>query len=177
MDPRVVAVGETGLDFYRDRSPRDRQERVFVDQIGLARELGLPLVIHTRNADERSIPLLREHAEGLTVILHCFSMPERVEEFAGLGWYMSFAGNVTYRKAAALQDAARRTPAHLLLLETDAPYLTPEPLRGRPNSPANVVHTYDFVARLRDMSTADLAELVLANAAQAFPRLNVPAHG
>jgi len=177
VDPRVVAVGETGLDFYRDRSPRERQERVFVDQIGLARELGLPLVIHTRNADERSIPLLREHAEGLTVILHCFSMPERVEEFAGLGWYMSFAGNVTYRKAAALQDAARRTPAHLLLLETDAPYLTPEPLRGRPNSPANVVHTYDFVARLRGVSTADLAELVLANAAQAFPRLNVPARG
>ena len=80
-------------------------------------------------------------------------------------------------EGGALQDAARRTPAHLLLLETDAPYLTPEPLRGRPNSPANVVHTYDFVARLRGVSTADLAELVLANAAQAFPRLNVPARG
>lgn len=171
LHPKVVAIGETGLDFYRNRSPRARQEEVFAAQIDLARDLGLPLVIHTRDAEERSIPLLRELASGLTVVLHCFSMPARVEEFAEWGWFMSFAGNVTYKKATALQAAARRVPDSLLLLETDAPYLTPEPLRGRPNEPAYVAHTYRFVAQLRGVTVDVLADQVVGNAARAFPRL------
>jgi TatD DNase family protein len=173
--PKVVGVGETGLDFYRNRSPHTIQEQVFLTQIALARDLNFPLVIHTRDADARSVPLLREHARGLTVILHCFSMPERVEEFVEWGWYMSFAGNVTYKKSVALQEAARRVPAGRLLVETDAPYLTPEPLRGRPNTSAHVIHTYRFLAGLRDTRVEDLADLVLENAAAAFPRLDVSA--
>lgn len=174
-NPKVVGVGETGLDFYRNRSPWADQERVFLAQIELARQLDLPLVIHTRDADARSVPLLREHAAGLNVILHCFSMPDRVEEFAELGWYMSFAGNVTYKKSVELQEAARKVPAELILVETDAPYLTPVPLRGRPNTSAYVVHTYRFLAELRHTTVVKLAELVLDNAATAFPRLQVDA--
>ena len=173
--PKVVAIGETGLDFYRNRSPQDAQEDVFRAQMELARHQHLPIVIHTRDADSRSIPMLLEHAAGCTVVLHCFSMPERLEEFVELGWFMSFAGNVTYKKAAALQDAVRRVPADLLLLETDAPYLTPEPLRGRDNVPAYITHTYRFVAGVRGVQLEDLARLVMANAGRAFPRLDMSA--
>lgn len=169
--PKVIGIGETGLDFYRNRSPRDRQEEVFRTELEVARELGLPVVIHTRQADDRTIPILDTYAAGLNVILHCFSMPERVFEFAERGWYMSFAGNVTFKKAEALRTAVRQVPSHLLLIETDAPFLTPEPLRGRQNTPANVVRTYEFVALLRGVSVDGLAQQVLENAARAFPKL------
>lgn len=170
-DPKVVAVGETGLDFYRNRAPREAQEAVFVAQMALAREMWLPVVIHTRDADRRSIPLLREHAAGLTVVLHCFSLPDRVQEFVDLGWYLSFAGNVTYKTSQPLREALRAVPDHLLLLETDAPYLTPEPHRGQPNEPAQVVHTYQRVAQERGLAVQELAERVKANVLAAYPRL------
>lgn len=170
-DPKVVAVGETGLDFYRNRSPREAQEAVFVAQMALAREMALPVVIHTRDADRRSLPLLREHAADLTVILHCFSMPQRVQELIERGWYLSFAGNVTYKTSEPLREALRAVPDHLLLLETDAPYLTPEPHRGHPNEPSLVVHTYRRVAQERGLSVEELADRVRANVLAAYPRL------
>lgn len=169
--PKVLGIGETGLDFYRNLSPVERQEKAFVAQIELARELDLPLVIHTRQADDKCLELLQAHAGGLTVVFHCFSMPDRVQEIAEHGWFLSFAGNVTFKKAEALSRAASLVRNDSLLIETDAPYLTPEPLRGRPNAPANVVHTYRFVADVRGISVEELAHTVLSNACRAFPKL------
>jgi TatD DNase family protein len=166
--PGVVAVGETGLDYFRDRAPRDDQRRAFVAQLGLARRLELPIVIHTRAAEDDTFDVLAEHADGLTVILHCFSAPDRVEEAVQRGYVCSFAGNVTYKTAEDLQDAVRAVPDDLLLVETDAPYLTPVPLRGEPNEPANVTHTAEFVAGLRGIEYAELETIVERNAARVF---------
>jgi TatD DNase family protein len=167
-DPRVRAIGETGLDYYRDYAPREDQMRAFEAHIDLAKRRGLPLVIHTRAAEDDTMRVLRERAEGLTVIMHCFSMPDRVGECVDRGWLCSFAGNVTYPKATDLQAAAREVPDDLLLVETDSPYLSPQPVRGKPNEPANVVSTAEFVAELRGVEYADLEATVERNAARVF---------
>jgi TatD DNase family protein len=166
--PGVVAVGETGLDYFRDRAPREDQQRAFVAQLELARRVELPIVIHTRSAEDDTFATLAAHAAGLTVILHCFSAPDRVEEAVERGYYCSFAGNVTYKSAADLQQAAREVPDALLLVETDAPYLTPVPRRGEPNEPANVTHTAELVAELRGVEYSQLEEIVERNAARVF---------
>jgi TatD DNase family protein len=175
--PRVRAIGETGLDYYRDRAPGDEQRRAFQAQIGIARKLGLPLVIHLRDRDDReqsdgavadAFSLLDELAEGIAVILHCFSAPSRVDEAAERGWYCSFAGNVTYPKSGALREAAAQLPEELLLVETDAPFLAPQPVRGKPNAPANVVATAQTVAEVRKTGYEQLERAVEANAARAF---------
>ena len=165
-DPRCLAIGETGLDDYRDYAPRPDQERAFRDHIDVARELGKPLVIHTRAAEDDTIATLAAHADGLEVILHCFSMPDRLEECVDRGWWISFAGNVTYPKAQDLAQAAERTPLDRLLVETDAPYLTPEPLRKHRNQPAYVVHTARFIAERRGIAYEELEAAVEANAAR-----------
>lgn len=165
-DPRCLAIGETGLDDYRDYAPRPDQERAFAAQIELAHELGKPLVIHTRAAEDDTIGTLAEHARGLEVILHCFSMPARLDECLDHGWWISFAGNVTYAKAQDLAEAASRTPLDRLLVETDAPYLTPEPMRKHRNQPAYVVHTARFVAERRGIAYEELEAAVEANAAR-----------
>jgi TatD DNase family protein len=167
--PRCVAIGETGLDYYRDRAPREDQMRAFLAQIELARELVLPLVIHTREADDDTLAMLRKHAGGIKVILHCFSMPDRIEEcLAHEDWFISFAGNVTYPKAAALMDAALRVPDGRLLVETDAPYLSPQPLRGKPNQPANVIVTARALALARRVSYEQLERAIEATGAAVF---------
>jgi TatD DNase family protein len=166
--PRCVAIGETGLDYYRDYAPQADQARAFAAQIELARTAGKPLVIHTRAAEDDTITTLRDHAGGLDVILHCFSMPERLDECVDEGWWISFAGNVTYPKAQDLAAAAERVPAERLLVETDAPYLTPQPVRKAPNQPAFVVHTARFVAERRGIEYAELEQLVEHNAATLF---------
>ncbi len=165
---RCVAIGETGLDFYRDRTPPADQQRAFEAHIGLARETGKPLVIHTRAADDPTIATLAEHAAGVTVILHCFSMSDRVEECAERGWYFSFAGNVTYPSAQDLATAAEQVPEDRLLVETDAPYLTPQAVRKQRNQPAFVTHTARFVAERRGLSYEDLEAIVERNAAAVF---------
>jgi len=166
--PRCVAIGETGLDYFRDYAPRPDQERAFLAQIALAREVDKPLVVHTRAADEDTISLLKEHAGGVRVLLHCFSMSDRVEECVEAGWWCSFAGNVTYPKNVALADAARHVPADRLLVETDAPYLTPQIVRKHPNVPAYVAHTAGFVAEVRGTDYAELEQLVERNAAELY---------
>jgi TatD DNase family protein len=166
--PRCVAIGETGLDDYRDYAPRADQERAFAAQIELARNVAKPLVIHTRAADDDTIATLRDRAAGLDVILHCFSMPDRLDECVEQGWWISFAGNVTYPKAQDLAAAAERVPADRLLVETDAPYLTPQPKRKERNQPAFVVHTARFVAERRGIEYAELERLVARNAAALF---------
>lgn len=163
--PRCVAIGETGLDYFRDYAPRADQERAFEAQIELARATGKPLVIHTRAAEDDTIAMLRKHAAGIDVILHCFSMPDRLDECVEQGWWISFAGNVTYPKARDLAIAAQRVPAERLLVETDAPYLTPQAVRKERNQPAFVVHTARFVAEQRGIEYGELEQLVERNAA------------
>jgi TatD DNase family protein len=166
--PKVLAIGETGLDDYRDYAPRADQERAFTAHMALARETGKPLVIHTRAAEDDTIAMLDREAAGLEVILHCFSMPARLDECLERGWWISFAGNVTYPKAQDLAEAAERVPLDRLLVETDAPYLTPQAVRKERNRPAYVVHTARFVAERRGIAYEQLEAAVEANAARLF---------
>ena len=166
--PKVLAIGETGLDDYRDYAPREDQERAFSAHMALARETGKPLVIHTRAAEDDTIAMLDREAQGLEVILHCFSMPDRLGECLERGWWISFAGNVTYPKAQDLAEAAGRVPLDRLLVETDAPYLTPQAVRKERNRPAFVVHTARFVAERRGIAYEELEAAVEANAARLF---------
>lgn len=175
-DPKVAAVGETGLDYFRDRAPRSDQRRAFTAQIEIARRVAKPLVIHVRDGsgpDDGAVAevfeTLASEAEGVEVILHCFSAPpERVDEAARRGWYCSFAGNLTYPSAGGLREASRLVPRELLLVETDAPFLAPQPVRGKPNEPANVVATAEDLAAERGISYEELERLVEANAARVF---------
>jgi TatD DNase family protein len=158
--PRCLAIGETGLDFYRDSAPREDQERAFAAQIALARETGKPLVIHSRAAEAETLDQLAREGEGVQVIIHCFSMPTRLQECLERGYAISFAGNVTYKSAADLADAAKQVPDERLLVETDAPYLTPQAVRKHRNEPAFVAHTVAFLAHVRGTSVERLGDVV-----------------
>jgi TatD DNase family protein len=164
--PRAVAVGETGLDFYRDRAPRERQRAVFEAELDLAAEVDKPVVVHTRAADEDTAETLARF--GGTVILHCFSSPPLLRTAIDRGFYVSFAGNVTFPNATELRVAATQVPEDRILVETDSPYLAPQPVRGRPNEPAHVVHTLAALARIRGVDQAELEARIDANAAAAF---------
>jgi TatD DNase family protein len=166
--PRCAAIGETGLDYHRDRVAPEDQALAFRAHIELARETGKPLIIHTRAAEEDTLAVLGEQAGGLRVVMHCFSMPDRVEECVDRGWWISFAGNVTYPSASALREAAARVPAERLLVETDAPFLAPQPVRGRPNRPAHVVETARTVAEARGVSYQEVEAEVERAAAEVF---------
>ena len=163
---RAVAIGEIGLDFYRDYAPRDRQRRLFRQQLELAGELGKPVVVHTRAAARETAAALADF--GGTVVLHCFSEPELQPVALERGYFVSFAGNVTYPRAEPLRDAARSVPADRLLVETDSPYLSPQPRRGRPNEPANLVHTVAALAGARGEDASSLMTRLDANATAAF---------
>jgi TatD DNase family protein len=166
--PRVVAVGECGLDFYRDLAPRDVQRAVFIEQLDLARAAGKPVCVHSREAGGETFALLTEHGAGLRVILHCFSTPEYVELCNERGYFVSFAGNLTYKSSGDLRTAAAAVRDDLLLVETDAPFLTPMPYRGQGNRPAHVALTAQFLARLRGWSDDQVAAITSANACRAF---------
>ena len=165
---RCRAIGETGLDFYREGAPRSDQERAFAAQIALARETGAPLVIHTRAAEDATLGQLAREADGLTVVIHCFSMPDRLPECLARGYIVSFAGNVTYKNSSELARAAEIVPEDSLLVETDAPYLTPQAVRKERNQPAFVMHTAEFLADLRGVSVRELGLTVERNAARLF---------
>ena len=162
----AVAVGETGLDYFREGAPRDRQRKLFEAQLELATELGKPVVIHTRDADADTADVLAGF-DG-TVVMHCFSSPGLVQTVVDRGYYVSFAGNVTYPKAADLRAAAAQIPAERILAETDSPYLAPQARRGRPNEPANVVLTIAELAKARGEDAEELAARIDANATVAF---------
>jgi TatD DNase family protein len=162
----VVAVGETGLDFFRDYAPRNAQQRLFQAQLELAAGLGLPVVVHSRAADEETVRAL-EDFHG-TVVLHCFSSARLLPAALERGYYVSFAGNVTFPNARDLRLAATQVSLDRLLVETDSPYLAPQPVRGRPNEPAYVVHTVAVLAEVRDADADELAVQIDANAAAAF---------
>jgi TatD DNase family protein len=166
--PRCAAIGETGLDFYREGAPRSDQERAFAAQISLARETGKPLVIHSRAAEAQTLEQLAAEADGVDVVMHCFSMPDRLEECLQRGFQISFAGNVTYPSARELADAARAVPLDSLLVETDAPYLSPQPVRGKRNQPAFVLHTLSFLAELRGADQSELGNALALNGKRIF---------
>ena len=163
---RAVAVGETGLDYFRELAPRDRQRRVFEAQLELAAELGKPVVIHTRDADADTADVLAGF-DG-TVVMHCFSSPGLLKTVVDRGYFVSFAGNVTYPKAGDLRAAAAQVPAERILAETDSPYLAPQSRRGRPNEPANVALTIAELAKARGDDVDELAVRIDANATVAF---------
>jgi TatD DNase family protein len=171
---KVRAIGETGLDFYRDTAAPDEQRRAFAAQVEIARELDLPIVIHARDpegetsATDEIFETLDARAGGQAVILHCFSAPHRVGDAAERGWYCSFAGNATYPKSEALREAAARVPEDRILVETDAPYLSPQPKRGKRNQPAYVVETAREIAAVRGVSYEELERTVEANARALF---------
>jgi TatD DNase family protein len=169
-DSTVVAIGETGLDFHYDHSPRDTQLEAFRKQIGIAKELSKPLVIHTRSAPKETLQVLREERAGdVGGIIHCFSEDAPFAAAAlDLGFISSFSGIVTFKKAIAVQEAARKQPADAILIETDAPYLAPIPKRGKRNEPAYVAHTAKCIAELRGEDQEALAEATYRNALRIF---------
>jgi TatD DNase family protein len=166
--PKAVAVGEAGLDYYRDCAPRDRQLEVFHSQAALAVDLGKPLVVHSRAADHKTVGVLTALPKGARVVLHCFSSPRLLGPALDHDWYVSFAGNVTYPNAEELRTAAARVPSGRLLAETDSPYLAPQPVRGRRNEPANVVHTLAALSDVRGVERAELEQTIDANAVALF---------
>ena len=171
---RVVAIGETGLDYYRDLSPRDVQAAGFRSQLALARELDLPVVIHDREAHEDTLRILAEAAEGLAVVLHCFSGDRTMAKEAwARGYYTGVSGPVTYPKAEPLRALLRDAPRDRILIETDAPYLAPEPFRGKRCEPGHVVQAAQQLASLWDTPVEEVGRLTTANARR-FYRLPTP---
>jgi TatD DNase family protein len=168
-EPDVVAVGETGLDYYRDHTTPEQQEASYRAHIDIAREHDRTLVVHCREAWEDCLRILEQHGAPDRVVMHCFSGDEKVvDRCAERGWYLSFAGNVTFKNAGDLRAAAARTPVDLLLTETDAPYLTPHPHRGEPNDPSYLPFTVRTLAELHGHEPDDLADRIMANAVRAF---------
>ena len=166
--PKAVAVGETGLDHFRDYAPHDRQLELFRAQTELALDAGKPIVVHTRAAEDDTLAVLTELPENARVVLHCFSSLRLLGPALERGWYVSFAGNVTYPKATELRTAAARVRGDRILAETDSPYLSPQPVRGRRNEPAYVVHTLATLAEARGQAEDELARAIDANATAAF---------
>jgi TatD DNase family protein len=162
--PKVIAMGEIGLDYHYDFAPREAQRDVFIEQMRIARDAGKPIVIHTREAWDDTISFLREHWTGPGGIMHCFSEgPERARQALDIGFYLSFGGIVTFPKAREVQESARMAPADRILLETDAPYLAPVPRRGKRNEPAFMMETARKLAELRGETVESIEAATTAN--------------
>lgn len=172
--PKVVAIGEMGLDYYRNLSPQNVQQEIFRRQIALAKEAGLPVIIHDRDAHGDVMRILKEEKTGdAGGVLHCFSGSwEMAVECIKMGFYISVAGPVTFHNAGRLKDIAARVPADRLLIETDAPYLTPEPHRGKRNESAYVLYVAAEIARLRGINPEELGELAAGNTKRLF-KINI----
>ena len=167
--PRVVALGEIGLDYYYDLSPRETQKRMLAEQTDLAIELNKPVIFHIRDAHGDMVDFFRSRKTLPRGIIHCFSgSTEIAREYVKMGFYISFAGPLTFKKALHLQQAAKEVPLDRLLVETDSPYLTPVPLRGRRNEPANVVYTLQQMAELRELPPEEMAEITWENACRLY---------
>ena len=177
-DPKVVGIGESGLDYFYDKSPRDQQQESFRRHIRAAIAADLPLIVHTRDADADTMRILREEGAGtrLKGLLHCFSSSRQLaEEALEFGFHISFSGIVTFKKSEELRDVARIVPMDRLLVETDAPYLAPVPVRGKRNEPAFVAHTARHLAEVKGVPEADMASASTANFLRLFDRVTAPA--
>ena len=167
---KVVALGEMGLDYHWDTSPKDVQKEVFKEQINLAKKVNLPIIIHNREASEdiKKI-LIEEHAEEVGGIMHCYSSPiEDLQTYIDMNFYISLAGPVTFKNAPEVREVAKEIPLNRLLIETDSPYLTPHPYRGKRNEPARVKLIAEEIARLKGLSLEELAEITTKNAKEVF---------
>jgi TatD DNase family protein len=176
--PKVVGIGETGLDYYYDKSPREKQRENFRAHMRAAAETGLPLIVHTRDADDDTAAMLHEAVRAMRVtgVLHCFTSSQKLADAAlELGFYISISGIVTFKNAEALRQTVRTIPLDRLLVETDSPYLAPVPVRGKPCEPAYVAHTAAKVAALKEVGVADLARATTANFFALFRRAKAPA--
>lgn len=168
-EPKVVAIGEIGLDYYYDHSPREIQQKVFIRQLELARQTGKPVIIHDRDAHADILAIVKDQGKGISGVFHCFSgSVEMMREVLKLGFYVSIAGPVTFPKSVKLKEVAIQVPLDRLLVETDCPYLTPHPHRGKRNEPAFVRLVAEEVARLRNMELPALAEATTANVKRLF---------
>lgn len=166
---KVVAIGEIGLDYYYEHSPKETQKQVFIRQLELATELELPVVIHSRSAESDMYPLLKKHLGPFGGVMHCFSGDwAAAMQYLSLDMYISLAGTVTFKNATATQEVAKKVPADRLLIETDAPYLTPVPFRGKRNEPALVHHVAAKIAELRDSTEPEIAQITAKNAIRLF---------
>ena len=168
-NPKIKAVGEVGLDYYWDKSFVDLQKEVFVKQIKLANELNLPIVVHDREAHKDSFDLLKEYNNNSKVLFHCFSgSVEFMQECVKQGWYIAIGGVVTFKNAIKMKDVAKTVPLEYLVLETDSPYLTPVPFRGKENSPAYVKYVAEEIANLRDIPVTEIIDITTNNAERFF---------
>jgi len=175
--PKVVGIGETGLDYFYEHASRDQQRRSFRAHIAASRETGLPLIVHSRDADDDTAEILRdEHGQGpFPGVIHCFTAgPDLAKTALELGLYISISGIVTFRKADELRDIVRDIPMERLLIETDAPYLAPEPKRGKRNEPAFVAHTAAAVAKIKGISTKELTRITTDNTRRLFNKIPPP---
>ena len=173
--PRLAAIGEGGLDYHHMDGPKEAQCRLFEGQLDLAARLGLPMIVHSREAAADTLSLLALARASAPVVIHCFGYgPDEARAFLELGCYISFAGNLTYKKSESLREACALVPEARLLLETDAPYMNPSPNRGRPSSPADVARTYALAAALRGVSVESLADTVSRNAHAVFDKATSP---
>jgi TatD DNase family protein len=172
--PKVVAIGETGLDYYYEHSPREPQQQNFRSHITAARQTGLPLIVHTRDADDDTITILRDEMakEEFTGLIHCFTGTQRLADAAlEMGLYISVSGIATFKNSSALRDVIKSVPLDRLLVETDAPYLAPVPHRGKTNEPAFVVHTANILAELKGVPPAELAAATTDNFFRLFSKV------
>ena len=168
-EEKNVALGEIGLDYYYDLSPRETQKRVLAEQVALALEMDKPVIFHIRDAHGDMVNFFRACSRLPSGVIHCFSgSPEIAREYVKMGFYISFAGPLTFKKAPHLWEAAQSVPLERLLVETDSPYLSPEPLRGRRNEPANVVHVLEKLAALRGLSREEMAEITWETACRLY---------
>jgi TatD DNase family protein len=175
--PKVVGIGETGLDYFYEHSPRDIQQHVFREHIRASRETGLPLIVHTRNADDDTARIMREEMEegAYPGLIHCFSSSrELAEKSVELGMYISISGIATFKKAEELRETIRGVPLDRLLVETDSPYLAPVPFRGKDNEPSFVVHTARKVAELKELAPEELASVTTENFFRLFGKVRRP---
>ncbi|RJQ50451.1 MAG: YchF/TatD family DNA exonuclease [Nitrospiraceae bacterium] len=176
--PKIVAIGEIGLDYHYLHSPKGVQVEAFIRQIAIAQESDLPIIVHSREAKKDTIRILREEASGVSGVLHCFSGDiEMAKEAMGLGFYISIAGPVTFKNAKELKEVVRFIPDDFLLIETDAPYLSPVPMRGKRNEPSFLRHTADAIAEIRGINVSDLARITTLNAMRLFRIGNISSQG
>ena len=172
-DPNIIGIGETGLDYYYDNAPRKDQQESFRKHIRACLETGLPLIVHTREAEDDTINIMREEGAegGLSGVMHCFSSgPELARQALDFGFYISFSGIVTFKKADELREIAKTVPMDRILIETDAPYLAPVPYRGKANEPAYVTHTGKFLAALKNVSENEMAKATTENFFRLFTK-------
>lgn len=168
-NPKVVAVGEIGLDYYWDKSFVELQKEVFIKQINLANRLNLPIVVHDREAHKDCYDIVKEHNNGSKVLFHCFSgSVEFMRECVKQGWYIALGGVVTFKNAVKMKEVAKEVPLDKLVLETDSPYLTPVPFRGKENKPAYIKYVAEEIALLRNMNIEEVIDITTRNAEEFF---------